>query len=108
MVLAVAHHVANAVGRQPDLVLGVPAGRSPIGVYQELGRMRTTGALDLSRVTAFAVDEFVGLDRDHEGSFHRFLSEHLLAGVNIPLQQFHSLNGAAEDPDAECARYEAA
>ena len=70
--------------------------------------MRAAGAVDFSRVTAFAVDEFVGLDRSHQGSFHRFLSEHLLAGVNIPMHQFHSLNGAADDPEAECERYEAA
>ena len=108
MVLAVAHQVVNAVQRRPDLVLGVPAGRSPVGVYEELGRMRTAGAVDFSRVTAFAVDEFVGLDRSHQGSFHRFLSEHFLAGVNIPMHQFHSLNGAADDPEAECERYEAA
>ena len=108
MVLAVAHHVVSAVHRRPDLVLGVPAGRSPLGVYEELGRMRAAGAVDFSRVTAFAVDEFVGLDRSHHGSFHRFISEHLLAGVNIPTHQFHSLNGAANDPDAECERYEAA
>ena len=53
---------------------------------------------DFSRATAFAVDEFVGLDRTHPGSFHRFISEHLLGGVNIPAHRFHSLNGAADDP----------
>lgn len=106
IVHAVSRHVAIALRRQPDLVLGVPAGRTPIGVYAELGRMHSAGALDFSRATAFAVDEFVGIERTHPGSFHRFISEHLLEGVNIPKKQFHSLNGAAEDPDAECARYE--
>lgn len=106
IVHAVAQHVAIALRRQPDLVLGVPAGRTPIGVYAELGRMHSSGALDFSRTTAFAVDEFVGIERTHPGSFHRFISERLLAGVNIPTNQFHSLNGAAEDPDAECLRYE--
>jgi glucosamine-6-phosphate deaminase len=106
MVHAVAQQVATAVRRQPDLVLGVPAGRSPVGVYAELGRMHMAGDVDFSRATAFAVDEFVGLDRNHPGSFHRFLSEQLLAGVNVPSHQFHSLDGAADDPDAECERYE--
>jgi glucosamine-6-phosphate deaminase len=108
IVHAVAQHIAIALRRQPDLVLGVPAGRTPVGVYAELGRLHAAGALDFSRVTAFAVDEFVGIERTHPGSFHRFISEHLLAGVNILSHQFHSLNGAAPDPDAECARYEEA
>lgn len=108
IVHAVARHVVIALRRQPDLVLGVPAGRTPIGVYAELGRMHAAGAIDFSHTRAFAVDEFVGIERTHPGSFHRFLSEHLLAGVNIPVDRFHSLNGAADDLDAECARYEAA
>ena len=106
IVHAVAQQVTMALRRQPDLVLGVPAGRTPIGVYAELGRMHTAGEVDFSRATAFAVDEFLGIGRTDPGSFHRFISEHLLAGVNLPSYQFHSLNGAAESPDAECARYE--
>ena len=43
--------------------------------------MHMAGDVDFSRATAFAVDEFVGLDRNHPGSFHRFLSEQLLAGA---------------------------
>jgi glucosamine-6-phosphate deaminase len=105
---AVAQHLAVALRRQPDIVLGVPAGRTPVGVYAELGRLHAAGVVDFSRVTAFAVDEFVGIERSHPASFHRFISEHLLAGVNIPAEQFHSLNGTALDPDAECARYEEA
>jgi glucosamine-6-phosphate deaminase len=108
MVRAAAREVASAVRRRPDLVLGLPAGRTPIGVYAELGRLSAAGEVDFSRVTAFAVDEFVGLDRNHPASFHRFISEHLLARVNVPAHRFHSLNGAAADPDAECERYEAA
>jgi glucosamine-6-phosphate deaminase len=108
IVRAVAQRVAAAIREQPNLVLGVPAGRTPIGVYAELGRMCSAGEVDFSRATAFAVDEFVGIEHTHPGSFHRFISEHLLAGVNLPAQQFHSLHGTAPDPDAECARYEEA
>lgn len=106
IVEAVARHVAIALRRQPDLVLGLPAGRTPVGVYTELGRLHAAGAIDFSQTTAFAVDEFVGIERTHPGSFHRFISERFLTVVNIPTDRFHSLNGAADDPDAECARYE--
>jgi glucosamine-6-phosphate deaminase len=105
---AVARHVAITLRRQPDLVLGVPAGRTPLRVYAELGRMHAAGAIDFSQATAFAVDEFVGIGRTHPGSFHRFISEHFLAGVNLPADRFYSLNGNAEDLDAECVNYESA
>ena len=74
--------------------------------YTELGRLHSAGEADFSHATAFLLDEFVGLDASHAGSFRRFLTEHLLSGINLNPNQTHSLNGAAPDPDSECERYE--
>ena len=74
--------------------------------YTELGRLHSAGEADFSHATAFLLDEFVGLDESHAGSFRRFLTEHLLSGINLNPNQTHSLNGAASDPDSECERYE--
>ena len=74
--------------------------------YTELGRLHSAGEADFSHATAFLLDEFVGLDESHAGSFRRFLTEHLLSGINLNPNQTHSLNGAAPDPDSECERYE--
>ena len=62
--------------------------------------------LDFSGATTFNLDEFAGLAPTHPGSFRRFMEEHLFSGVNIAAQKIHFLNGAAEDLDAECERYE--
>ena len=105
---AVAQHVAIALRQQPDLVLGVPAGRTPVPVYAELGRLHAAAAIDFSQATAFAVDEFVGISRTHQGSFHRFICERFLAGVNLPMDRFYSLNGTAGNLDEECAEYDIA
>ena len=74
--------------------------------YTELGRLHSAGEADFSHATAFLLDEFVGLDESHAGSFRRFLTEHLLSGINLNPNQTHSLNGVAPDPDGECERYE--
>ena len=74
--------------------------------YTELGRLHSAGEADFSHATAFLLDEFVGLDASHAGSFRRFLTEHLLSGINLNPSQTHSLNGVAPDPDSECERYE--
>jgi glucosamine-6-phosphate deaminase len=92
--------------RSPDLVLGLPAGRTPVDAYIELCRLHSAGEADFSRATAFLLDEFVGLDASHSGSFRRFLTEHLLSGINLDPERTHSLNGLAADPDVECERYE--
>jgi len=103
---ALARRVAETLHRTPDLVLGLPAGRTPVEAYTELGRLYSAGEADFSHATAFLLDEFVGLDASHAGSFRRFLTEHLLSGINLSPNQTHSLNGVAPDPDIECERYE--
>jgi glucosamine-6-phosphate deaminase len=108
MVQAAARRVALALRERPDLVLGLPAGRTLLDVYGELGRLCAAGEADFSHAAAFAVDEFVGIDGAHAGSFRRFLCEHLLRRINLPPDRFHALNGAADDLDAECLRYEEA
>lgn len=108
MAAAAARRVVEAVRRRPALVLGLPAGRTPIGLYAELARLSASGEVDFSRVTAFALDEFVGIDRTHPASFHRFIREHFIDRVGVPSSQFHSLDGMATDLMGECARYEAA
>ena len=103
---AVARRVARSLTDTPDLVLGLPAGRTPVGVYAELRRMYATGEADFSRASSFNLDEFAGIEQTHHGSFHRFVTEQLLAGVNLSARRVHSLNGVAPDLDAECERYE--
>jgi glucosamine-6-phosphate deaminase len=105
---AAAQRIVEALRSVPDLVLGLPAGRTPVGVYAELGRLVAAGQADFSRASAFALDEFVGVDRAHPASFQRFIREHLIERVGLPGDRFHALNGVADDLQAECDRYESA
>lgn len=59
--------------------------------------------VDWSRVTAFHMDDYVGLTAAHPQSFRHYLRQHLLRHVRIG--RFHPL--PAEEPDAAtvCARY---
>jgi len=61
--------------------------------------------LDWSRVTAFHMDEYVGLAADHPASFRYYIREHLLD--HVPVAAFHGIRGEAPDPAAECVRYQA-
>jgi glucosamine-6-phosphate deaminase len=103
---ALARRVADTLRRTPDLVLGLPAGRTPVETYTEISRLHSVGEADFSQATAFLLDEFVGLDSSHAGSFRRFLTEHLLSGINLDPNRTYSLNGVAADLDVECERYE--
>ena len=101
-----AGRVAELLQRQPSLVIGLPAGRTPVETYTELCRLHAAGEADFSQATVFLLDEFLGIEASHSGSFRRFLGEHLLSGINLDPERVHSLNGLASDPDVECERYE--
>src|SRR3982751_4146662 len=97
-----AAHIAQAVIAKPDLVLGLPTGRTPIRLYHELGGLHAHAQLDLSRATTFNLDEFLGIPPSHPGSYRAFMEEHLFSRVNLAPERINVLDGGAIDPEAEC------
>lgn len=61
--------------------------------------------IDFSRITAFHMDEYVGLHRDAPQGFGNFLRARLFE--KAPFKAVHYLNGNAETLEDECARYAA-
>jgi glucosamine-6-phosphate deaminase len=105
---AVAAHIAARLREKPDLVLGLPTGRTAIPLYRELSACFARGEVDFSRATTFNLDEFVGIGAGHPGSYRQFMQRHLFDRVNLAAERIQFLNGQAASADAECARYEAA
>lgn len=58
--------------------------------------------VDWSRVTAFHLDEYIGLPADHPASFRKYLRERFVARV-CPLAAFHSID-PGDDPAQACGR----
>jgi glucosamine-6-phosphate deaminase len=104
--------IAALVRRKPNAVLGLATGSTPIGTYRELVRMHREEGLDLSGVTTFNLDEYLGVARDlsrpyaENQSYARFMWEELFRDAEIPLEQTHVPDGLTEDPEAFCAWYE--
>ena len=62
-------------------------------------------SIDFSRVDAFHMDEYIGLDRNAPQGFGNFLRDRIFA-----LRKFHSvhyLDGQNPDPEAACSSYAA-
>jgi glucosamine-6-phosphate deaminase len=99
-----ATQIAATLKETPATVFGLPTGRTPIRLYHELGSIHA----DFSRATTFNLDEFLGVGPEHPGSYRAFMQQHLFSRVNLAPERIHVLDGAAPDPEGECARYEAA
>jgi glucosamine-6-phosphate deaminase len=106
--LAAATVIARLVRARPRAVLGLATGDTPRGVYAELVRAHREEGLDLSGVTTFNLDEYVGLDPAHPASYRRYMREHLFAHVNLRPERTHLPDGLAADVDAACSAYEGA
>lgn len=74
--------------------------------FATLDALVTAAGIDWSRVTAFHLDEYAGLDAAHPASFRRYLAERFVARVPA-LREFVPVMGDASDLDAEVARLNA-
>jgi glucosamine-6-phosphate deaminase len=97
--------VRETVERTPEAVLLLPAGATPIPLYEELVRRAGDGSLDLSRAHIFQLDELVGVGPADERGFQCFLRRHLLDRMKRVSGRDHLLDGCSGDPRAEIARH---
>ena len=92
---------------KPDAVIGLAAGRTPIGTYDELIRMNREGMLDFSRVRTVNLDEYIGLGPEHVQSFRYFMDSSLFARINIDPASTYVPDGCAPDETLACEQYDA-
>lgn len=96
----------EAILRNPRSVLGLPTGRTPMKMYERAVAACGRAYHCFRDVVTFNLDEYVGIERMHPGSYSTFMKRHLFDFVDIDPVNAHIPNGAATDVDAECARYE--
>ncbi|MBE6688499.1 MAG: glucosamine-6-phosphate deaminase [Ruminococcaceae bacterium] len=60
-------------------------------------------SIDFTRINAFHMDEYIGLDKDAPQGFGNFLRDRLFSLA--PFKSVTYLNGQCDDPEAECKRY---
>lgn len=86
---AAADLVAERVLADPRAVLGVATGSTPSLLYRELAERVAVGVLDFSGVSAFALDEYVGIAPGHPESYRAVLDREVrlplgLRAVHVP------------------------
>ncbi|CAM3419011.1 glucosamine-6-phosphate deaminase [Nosocomiicoccus ampullae] len=98
--------IFDALKENETFSLGLATGSTPEGMYEVLATLINDEKLDLSHLTTFNLDEYVGLDEDDDQSYHYFMDEHLFSKLDIPKENINILNGVASDLDKEVKEYE--
>jgi glucosamine-6-phosphate deaminase len=99
--------IARLVQRNPEAVLGLATGSTPLTTWAALAARD----LDLSRVRAFALDEYVGLPPGHPQSYRAVIDREVVEPLGLTPSLVHVPgDGPADDGSLEGAgeRYEAA
>ena len=104
----VADEIARLVRANPEAVLGLATGSTPVPVYAALPP-RLAG-VDVSRVRGFALDEYVGLDPAHPESYRSVITREVVeplgldpARVVVPNGSLEGIEHAGEDYERELA-----
>ena len=99
----------KALHAKSNLRLGLPTGRTPLGMYEELVKKHQEEYLDFSKLMTFNLDEYLGLPSDHPKSYHTYMKQHFFEQVNISPTNIHIPDGSPGiDADRESERYEKA
>lgn len=104
---AAASLVRARLDAKPDLVMAVPAGRTPRPMYARLRELQALKAVDYSRMSVFCIDELCP-PAPPDGYFWRQIRHEFLAWAGVPAERCHPFRVDVEDLEAMCHAYEAA
>lgn len=90
-----------------DCVLGLATGSSPVGTYKNLIKKVQDGEISFKNVTSVNLDEYVGLDGNHDQSYRYFMNDNLFNHVDIDKSKTYVPNGCAKDLVKEGEEYDA-
>jgi glucosamine-6-phosphate deaminase len=98
--------IHQAWKKKDDLVLGLPTGNTPLGVYKRLIALYQKEEIEFSRIVAFSLDEYLGFKENHPQSFAYYLEKNFYQHINIKKENIFRLEGTPEDIDNHCQEYE--
>jgi glucosamine-6-phosphate deaminase len=88
----------SAIRRNPRIVLGLPTGRTPVKMYERVVAACSREYHCFRDVVTFNLDEYVGIESTHPGSYCTFMKQHLFDHIDIDRANAHIPNGMAPDP----------
>lgn len=95
--------------RKTNAVIGLATGSSPMEIYRMLGELAASNLLpDLSGISAFALDEYVGLPAGHAESYRAVLTREWTARLGLREDQLHVPSGDDSQLESAAKAFETA
>lgn len=97
-------YMVEVVKNNPQANLGLATGSTPIGLYARMVEDHKKNGTSYKGIKTFNLDEYFGLDPQHEQSYFRFMYEHLFKDIDIDLANTHVPSGVG-DIQENCDSY---
>ncbi|MBM7555950.1 glucosamine-6-phosphate deaminase [Halanaerobacter jeridensis] len=104
--LKAATMVSSQITSNPNSVLGLATGETPLGMYEELISMYEDDLVDFGDIITFNLDEYLDLDPHHEQSYHYYMYNNFFNQVNIKEKNIHIPQGKKENCKKICSKYD--
>jgi glucosamine-6-phosphate deaminase len=101
-----ANIIVSQVTLNPESVLGLATGSTPIKTYEYIREKYEGNEVDFEKTITFNLDEYIGLSKEDPQSYRNFMDQHLFKHINIKEENIYIPNGLAEDIQLECINYE--
>ena len=95
------------VKENPNCVLGLATGSSPVGIYKNIINAVKNGEVSFKNVTTFNLDEYLGLEGTHDQSYRYFMNVNLFDHIDINKANTNVPSGFVKT-DLEAALYDEA
>lgn len=96
----------DQVKANPKSILGLATGSSPLGIYRNMIEAYKNGEVSYKDVTTFNLDEYLGLDGNHDQSYRYFMNVNLFNHIDINKENTNVPSGFVKN-DEEAALYDA-
>ncbi len=101
---------ADAIERllkiEPNPVLGLATGSSPLPIYHELIRRYQRGIISFAHARAFLLDEYVGLEPGHPEAYKSFIQREFTGQVDLPHDALDGPDGTTKGLQSAPEAYE--
>ncbi len=99
--------MAEVVKTNPQAVLGLATGSTPLGLYRNMIEDHKKNGTSYKQIKTVNLDEYAGLDENSDQSYVYFMRKNLFDSLDIDRKNTNIEDGTASDRKAECARYNA-
>jgi glucosamine-6-phosphate isomerase len=103
MSAATADFLISHVQQKPESLLCLASGDTPTGTLKNLVSASHNKQVDFSSADFVGLDEWVGMDKNIEGSCQHYIYTNFFDLLNISQQRIKFFNAKAQDLRAECS-----